>query len=58
MINIIFQQYLKYDVGSWTIGKSFYSKYTLVYNRESNAIGFYSILNFNKEEQKSEINII
>jgi len=44
-----------YDVGSWTIGKPFYLKYTLVYNGESKAIGFYSKLNFNKEEQKSEI---
>ena len=42
-----------YDVGSWNIGKPFYLKYTLVYNGESKAIGFYSKLNLNKNEKKS-----
>ena len=42
-----------YDVGSWNIGKPFYMKYTLVYNGESKAIGFYSKINLNKNEKKS-----
>jgi hypothetical protein len=42
-----------FDSGSWNIGKPFYLKYTLVYNGESKAIGFYSKINLNNNEKKS-----